>query len=193
MTDDTVVAEAAERLQRGEVVGVPTDTVYGLAVDPWSEQAVAALFEMKGRPRGKPIGLLVGSVEQAEEIVDLDGARALAESHWPGALTLVVRPRVLIPDWIGDRALGTVGVRVPDHDLLRRLLLRVGPLAVTSANLSGQAESHDEISARQAMGDRVSFYVPGACPAGVASTVVDVTGPALRVLRQGPVVVPEAG
>jgi len=185
-----ILDDAVQRLRNGEVVGVPTDTVYGLAVDPWSEPAVSTLYELKGRPRGKPIGLLAGSIDQVETIVDLGPGRDLARRHWPGALTLVVRPHVLIPDWIGDRAVGTVGIRVPDHPLLLTLLARMGPLAVTSANTSGEEESLDEAKAREAIGDEVSLYIPGRCPGGAASTVVDVTGPEPTVLRQGPIAVP---
>lgn len=185
-----ILDDAVQRLRNGEVVGVPTDTVYGLAVDPWSEAGVSTLYDLKGRPWGKPIGLLAGSVEQVEAIVELGPGRDLARRHWPGALTLVVRPHVLISDWIGDKALGTVGVRVPDHPLLLELLARMGPLAVTSANTSGEEESLDEAEAREAIGDRVGLYVPGRCPGGTASTVVDVTGPEPAVLRQGPIAVP---
>lgn len=185
-----ILEDAVQRLRNGEVVGVPTDTVYGLAVDPWSEGAVSALYELKGRPRGKPIGLLAGSIDQVEAIVELGPGRDLARHHWPGALTLVVRPHVLIPDWIGDSAVGTVGIRVPDHPLLLTLLGRMGPLAVTSANTSGGEESLDEGGAREAIGDDVGLYIPGRCPGGAASTVVDVTGPEPTVLRHGPIVVP---
>ncbi len=190
MLTQEILDEAEQRLRSGEVVGVPTDTVYGLAVDPWSESGVSTLYDLKGRPRGKPIGLLAGSVEQVEAIVELGPGRDLAHRHWPGALTLVVRPHVLIPDWIGDKALGTVGVRVPDHRLLLALLGRMGPLAVTSANTSGGEESLDETVAREAIGDRVGLYIPGRCPGGTASTVVDVTGPEPTVLRPGPIAVP---
>jgi L-threonylcarbamoyladenylate synthase len=184
-----ILREAVEQLAAGHVVGVPTDTVYGLAVDPWNEEAVALLYELKGRPAGKPVGLLAASVEQVEEIADLGVGADLARSHWPGALTLVVRPRVVIPDWVGDKALGTVGVRVPDHDLLRGLLAATGPLAVTSANRSGEADLVDDTSARAVFGVQVAAYLPGKSPGGTASTVVDVSGRKLRVLRQGPIIV----
>lgn len=192
MSDESILEGAAAALDRGEVVGVPTDTVYGLAVDPWSEPAIEALYALKGRPEHKPIGLLVASVGQAEEIADLGPGRTLTR-HWPGALTLVVRPRVLIPDWIGDQALRTVGIRVPDHERLRRLLDRTGPLAVTSANRSGEPEMLDDAAARAEFGPGVTVYVPGHSPGGVASTVVDATGEAIRLLRPGPVVIAEDG
>lgn len=185
-------AAAAAAIALGEVVGVPTDTVYGLAVDPWNEEAIERLYDLKGRPEHKPIGLLVASVGQAEEIADLGAGRRLVE-HWPGALTLVVRPRVVIPDWIGDRVVGTVGIRVPDHDELRELLEETGPLAVTSANRSGEADLLDDSAARAIFGDRVRVYLPGRCEGGVASTVIDATGGEVRVLRAGPVVIAEGG
>lgn len=192
MNDEQTLADAAAALARGEVVGVPTDTVYGLAVDPWSESAIEALYDLKGRPEHRPIGLLVASVDQAEEIADLGSGKAVTR-HWPGALTLVVRPRVMIPDWIGDRALRTVGLRVPDHDLLRRLLQMTGPLAVTSANRSGEAEMLDAAAARVEFGSGVAVYVPGHSRGGVASTVVDATGRSVRLLRAGPIVIAEDG
>lgn len=180
------LAEAADVVAAGRVIGVPTDTVYGLAADPWDETAVGMLFTLKGRPDDKPVGLLAASVDQASDIVDLAAARRLADLHWPGALTLVVRPVVVIPDWIGTSSVRTVGIRVPDHDDLRALLARTGPLAVTSANRSGQPETLDDVQARAVFGTEVPLYVPGRCPGGQASTVVDATQGPLEVLRQGP-------
>lgn len=179
---------AAAAIERGDVVGVPTDTVYGIGVDPWNETAVAKLYELKGRPQHKPIGLLAASPEQAAEVADLTPAGRLLE-HWPGAITFVVRPRVLVPDWVGDSALGTVGIRVPDNRVLTDLLERTGPLAVTSANRSGGDDTFDNTAAREVFGNRVAVYLPGRCPGGQASTVVDLTNGSIRVLRQGPVVV----
>lgn len=179
---------AVRALRAGGVVGVPTDTVYGLAVDPWNEAAVAALFRLKGRPAGRPVGLLAASPSQAAEVGDLRPASDLIR-HWPGALTLVVRPRVVIPDWVGDSALQTVGIRVPDHPQLVRLLETTGPLAVTSANRSGEPEALDDVTAREIFGDEVDVYLPGRCPGGTASTVVDATSHPPKVLRRGPVVI----
>ncbi|MEX1038914.1 MAG: L-threonylcarbamoyladenylate synthase [Acidimicrobiia bacterium] len=177
---------ATEALGRGEIVGVPTDTVYGLAIDPFNETAVSRLYELKDRPAGKPIGLLVASTEQADTVAVIDGAaRDLAERYWPGALTLVVSPRIVLSTWVGDEQTRTVGVRVPDHETTLGLLRETGPLAVTSANLSGGPETHDHKEARGVLGDRVSVYIEGSCPGGVASTVVDATGPELVILRQG--------
>ena len=179
---------AFESINNGEVVGLPTDTVYGVGVDPLNERAVATLFEMKGRPDHKPIGLLVASIEQAREIGDFGSqAEKLAITHWPGALTLVVTPKVILSDWVGDTQQRTVGLRVPNHPLALDLLSRTGPLAVTSANRSGGAETMTDTDARSVFGDQVAVYLPGTAPGGQASTVVDATGGTLVVLRQGPV------
>lgn len=183
-----MIAEAVAAIRAGEVVGMPTDTVYGIGVDPRDEAAVARLFELKGRPEHKPVGLLVATVEQAGEIGEInDLAAELARRHWPGGLTLVVTPRVVLADWVGDRQLRTVGIRVPDHPVARALLEETGPLAVTSANESGGAEAMSDREAREIFGDRVAVYLEGVAPGGEASTVVDATGAELTVIREGPV------
>lgn len=183
-----MIERAAEAIDRGEVVGVPTDTVYGIGADPFNPDAVARLFELKGRPDHKPIGVLAATFEQAMEIADIQGPGAdLARRHWPGALTLVVRPRVVMADWVGDHQLRTLGVRVPDHDVAVALLSATGPLAVTSANVSGGPEAMTDDEARAIFGDRIRVYVPGEATGGRSSTVVDATGMELSVLRDGPV------
>ena len=172
----------------GLVVGLPTDTVYGVGADPFDFDAVARLYELKGRPEHKPVGLLVATVDQATEIADLGGTgRALATENWPGALTLVVRPKVVMADWVGDRQRRTLGIRVPDHPVARELLARTGPLAVTSANESGGEETMSDVEARAVFGDRVAVYLEGTAPGGEASTVVDLTAGRPTVIRQGPV------
>ncbi|MGD2042511.1 MAG: L-threonylcarbamoyladenylate synthase [Acidimicrobiia bacterium] len=183
-----MISDAVAAIRAGEVVGLPTDTVYGIGVDPLNEEAVARLFELKGRPEHKPVGLLVATVDQAREIGEIHETVAeLASHHWPGALTLVVTPRVVLADWVGDRQLRTVGIRVPDHSVARALLEETGPLAVTSANESGGAEAMSDREAREIFGDRVAVYLEGVAPGGEASTVVDATGAELSVIRQGPV------
>jgi tRNA threonylcarbamoyl adenosine modification protein (Sua5/YciO/YrdC/YwlC family) len=183
-----VIGEAAAAIAAGEVVGMPTDTVYGIGVDPMVEGAVERLFELKGRPAHKPVGLLVAGLDQAKEIVEMSGAAAdLATRHWPGALTLVVTPRVVLPDWVGDAVARTVGIRVPDHPVALALLQATGPLAVTSANRSGEPEAMSDAEARAIFGDDVAVYLEGRCPGGAPSTVVDATGHTLVVLREGPV------
>ena len=182
------IEQAVSAVRDQDVIGLPTDTVYGMGADPLSEKAVGRLYELKGRPENKPVGLLVASMEQADSIGRLDGVAAeLAATHWPGALTLVVMPKVILADWVGDAQRRTVGLRVPDLPITLELLEATGPLAVTSANLAGGAESMSDEEARAVFGDRVAVYVEGRSPGGQASTVVDVTGPEVVVLRQGPV------
>lgn len=167
---------------------MPTDTVYGIGVDPLNEDAVARLFELKGRPEGKPVGVLAADISQALQLAEIEGAaNELARQFWPGALTLVVRPRVIMADWVGDTQRMTIGIRVPDHTVALDLLGSVGPMAVTSANLSGQADALDDREARMVFGSRVAVYLEGVSPGGQGSTVVDATGTELIVLRQGPV------
>jgi tRNA threonylcarbamoyl adenosine modification protein (Sua5/YciO/YrdC/YwlC family) len=167
---------------------MPTDTVYGVGVDPLNESAVTRLFDLKERPEHKPVGLLVASLAQAKIIGEIEGlAEQLAIAHWPGALTLVVTPRVILANWVGDSQRRTVGIRVPDHPVALQLLEACGPLAVTSANRSGGAEARDDAEARATFGDEVAVYLPGSAPGGEASTVVDATGARLVVLREGPV------
>jgi len=183
-----MIEAALVAILEGQVVGLPTDTVYGIGVDPFNLDAVAKLFELKGRPQDKPVGLLVATVEQAQEIGEVEGeAQAMAREHWPGALTLIVTPKVVMADWVGDQQRRTIGIRVPDHPVARELLELSGPLAVTSANESGGTEAMNDREARVIFGDRVAVYVQGTAPGGEASTVVDVTGTRPAVLRQGPV------
>ena len=187
MSDETL-AEAVEAVRAGLIVGVPTDTVYGVGVDPTNLDAVRALFDLKGRPSHKPVGLLAASLEQAAEVSVITGQAAeLARRHWPGALTLVVRPRVVLSDWVGDEQQRTVGIRVPNHPTAIALLEETGPLSVTSANSSGEPEAMSDGEARAMFGNRVAVYLPGTCPGGEASTVVDVSEGKTIVIREGPI------
>lgn len=182
---------AVEAVQDGRIIGLPTDTVYGLAVDPLNQDAVSALYDAKGRPEHKPLGLLVASVEDAGMIADLHGyAAELAEMFWPGALTLVVAPKVILSDWVGDRQRLTIGIRVPGYEPARDVLALTGPLAVTSANRSGQPDVSSESEAQAIFGDEVAHYVPGRAPGGMPSTVVDATGFRPSVIRQGAIEIP---
>lgn len=183
-----MIERARTAIVAGSVVGLPTDTVYGIGVDPFNNEAVSRLFELKGRPAHKPVGVLVATMEQAAEIARLDGdTSAFAAEHWPGALTLVVTPKVVMADWVGDQQRRTIGIRVPDHPVARELLEMAGPLAVTSANESGGREAMNDREARAIFGDRVACYLEGSSPGKEPSTVVDTTGARPIVIRQGPV------
>lgn len=183
-----MISRAIEAIRAGRIVGIPTDTVYGVGVDPLNEAAVELLFDLKGRPEHKPIGLLAASLEQAAVVGEIHGfAEELARAHWPGALTLIVRPKVILAEWVGDAQTRTVGIRVPDHSVARELLKVTGPLSVTSANRSGKSEAMSHTEAEEIFGDRVAVYLRGSAPGGQASTVVDVSGTEPKVLRDGPV------
>ncbi|MDE0375042.1 MAG: L-threonylcarbamoyladenylate synthase [bacterium] len=175
-------------LRTGQVVGVPTDTVYGLAVDPANEEAVRSLFRIKGRGWQLPLAVLAASFDQIEGLVDwAEADRRLVEPHWPGPLTAVLNARVALAAGVGNHERGTLAVRVPDHDLLRSLLAGSGPLAVTSANPSGSAPALDSVEARALFGGQVPVYLEGERQGGEASTVVDLTRVPPVVLREGPV------
>ena len=181
--------EAALRAVRsGLIIGVPTDTVYGVAVDPADPVAVRSLFDLKERGRHLLLAVLVASLDQAEDLVEFTRvARSLVQAHWPGALTVVLRARAELAGGVGDHRRGTLAVRMPDHRLLRDLLARSGPLAVTSANLSGAPPARDAAGAREALGIGVAVYLDGLCTGGEASTVVDLTRDPPQVLRPGPI------
>ena len=184
------VLEAVVALNAGRLVGVPTDTVYGIAADPWSEGGMRALFELKGRGPEHPIALLAADIEQAHELCVISGrARMLAERFWPGPLTMVLEAATGLPKWIGDQERGTVGVRVPQHPVALELLERAGALAVSSANRTGEPPAVDHQEAQAIFGEAVTGYLHGAGSAGSASTVVDVVADPPRVLRQGPVII----
>ena len=171
-------------------MGFPTDTVYGVAADPYQEEAVTALAQIKGRDRSKPLAVLVADMDQAISLVKFDDlALDLAEKYWPGGLTLVLRRIESVPTWIGDAHSRTVGVRCPDHPLALELLRAFGPLVVTSANKSGDGPALDADQAAEALGGGVAQYLDGTSNGGLPSTVIDLTQPAPLVLRPGPVTI----
>ena len=182
------IDSAVAALRDGDIVGVPTDTLYGLAADPYRQDALESIFELKGRPQVKPLAILVASIEQAMSLAMFtDQALDLADSHWPGALTLIIPRLDTAPDWLGHRERRTIGLRCPAHPVALELLEAAGPLAVTSANISDQAAAVSDLEARNLFGDAVAVYLEGEAPGGVASTIIDLTEPEPLVLREGPV------
>lgn len=183
-------AEAAAVLGDGGVVALPTDTVYGIGVALATPGGVERLFAAKRRPPDKGIMLLLDDAAQAASIgIMTPAAQALADACWPGGLTVIVpqRPDVALPAVLTGGA-PTIGLRAPDHDAPRALARAVGPLPVTSANVSGLPEASDAAEILAQLGDVVDLILDGG-PAhgGPASTVVDCTGPAARILRVGAV------
>jgi L-threonylcarbamoyladenylate synthase len=186
--DEAGRAAAVAALCGGRIVAMPTDTVYGIGVALDASNGLERLFAAKDRPLDKAIVLLVADMEQAEAVgVMTPTAKALAEAFWPGGLTLVLaqQPDSALPAVL-SAGQATIGVRMPDHDCPRALAREMGPLPVTSANLSGRPEARDATGVLAELGERVALVLDGG-PArgGVASTVVDCSGPQTRVLRVG--------
>jgi len=183
------VAEAAAAVRSGRLVVMPTDTVYGIGADAFDSQAVAGLLAAKGRGRDMPVGVLVGSWQTIEGLVYAvpDSARELIRAFWPGALSLVVRQAPSLQWDLGD-ARGTVMLRMPLHPVAIELLRQTGPMAVSSANVSGQPPATTAAEAQRQLGDLVEVYLDGGpSPEQAASTIVDLTVEPARILRQGPV------
>lgn len=175
-------------LTAGGVVVLPTDTVYGLAARAADPVATGRLFACKGRGAGVPIAVLCSDPDQAFGLADDVGAvaRSLASAHWPGAMTLVV-PRRGDLDWDLGEPRTTIGLRCPDDALIQAVAARVGPLATTSANRHGVPTPATAPEAAASLLCTVDLVVDGGPRVGVASTVVDLCGPAPLVLRQGAV------
>ena len=185
---ELAVAAAAAALRSGRPVGVPTDTVYGLAADAADADAIQHLFELKQRPVDRSIAVLVAEVAGAETLVELTApARRLAERFWPGPLTIVAARTSDAPPHLGSGA--TIGVRLPDDDVLRAVA-RPGPLAVTSANLHG-GPTPDTAQGVADMFPTLGLVIDAGPRPGASSTVVDTTGSAPKVLRAGPVTLPQ--
>jgi L-threonylcarbamoyladenylate synthase len=178
--------EAQAALDEGLVIVVPTDTVYGMAARLDRPDAIRSIFEIKGRPEDKPLPVLGADIAQLDGVAEFDaGARKLAESFWPGPLTLVLtRAPGFTVDLGGDPEDGTVGVRVPRSDVLLRLLQESGPLAVTSANRSGRSPASSVEEAQRAFGETAAAYLDGGRAQGFPSTVVALVDE-VRLLRQG--------
>ncbi len=167
---------AIAKLQNGEIIGIPTETVYGLAVDARNPKAVQALRELKGRDANKPFQIMVRSLQDAETLVKIDDrARALAKAFLPGPLSLV------LPKKNGE---GTLAIRIPGHALILSLLEQFGkPLAATSLNPSGKPPARTAEEAKSIYPQLL--ILEGTCDLGVASTVVDLTHEEIRILREG--------
>jgi len=183
------IAAATSALKSGRLVVMPTDTVYGLAADAFDSQGVAGLLAAKGRGRDMPVGVLVGSWHTIEGLVYYvsDSARELIRAFWPGALSLVVQQAPSLRWDLGD-ARGTVMLRMPLQPVALELLRQTGPLAVSSANISGQPAATTAQDARDQLGGLVDVYLDGGqSEQQAASTIVDLTGTEPRLLREGPV------
>ena len=185
----TGIASAISALKGGRLVVLPTDTVYGIGADAFDGSAVAALLAAKGRGRDMPVPVLVGSWHTIDGLVYSvpPAARELIRAFWPGALSLVVRQAPSLQWDLGD-ANGTVMLRMPLHPVAIELLREVGPMAVSSANVSGRPAAVTAAEARDQLGDLVAVYLEaGTSARQAASTIVDLTGAQPRILREGPI------
>jgi tRNA threonylcarbamoyl adenosine modification protein (Sua5/YciO/YrdC/YwlC family) len=180
-------AEAKIALGRSALIVMPTDTVYGLVADAFDPTAVRRLFRAKGRSRRMPIPVLIGSIDTLRALATnvSPDTRELARSFWPGALTLICRQQPSLSWDLGDSR-GTVALRMPDHPDAIDLLQDHGPLAVTSANLTGEPPATTAQQAYESLGESVDVYLDaGPTPGSVPSTIIDATGDDLVVVRQG--------
>ena len=187
---------ARQAIGTGELVVIPTDTVYGVAADAFAPAAVQRLLDAKGRDRTAPPPVLVPGIPTLDALAEVvpDEVRALVAEFWPGGLTVVVRARRTL-DWDLGETRGTVALRMPGHPIALELLAETGPLAVSSANKTGEPAATTAAAAEAMLGDAVAVYLEAGPGGEVGSTIVDATGlesPAgkLRILRSG--VIPDA-
>jgi L-threonylcarbamoyladenylate synthase len=183
------ISAAARAVGSGQLVVLPTDTLYGIGADAFDSTAVGDLLQAKGRGRSMPVPVLIGSWDTMDGLVTFvpDRVRRLIEAFWPGGLTLVVEHAPSLAWDLGDSR-GTVAVRMPLHPVAIELLTQTGPMAVSSANRTGQAPPATVEDAQEQLGDNVSVYLDGGTiPAAMASTIVDVTAEVPKVLRLGAV------
>ncbi len=182
----TALTEAITILRNGGLVAIPTDTVYGLAAMITNGPAIDRLYQAKERSLQKAIAVLIGSLDQIDQVVSYFSADAhrLARRYWPGALTLVVPQHPGLPANLSPTP--TIGVRMPDHVFTLELLRQIGPLATTSANISGGPNPRDAADVLAQLDGRIELLLDGGpAPGGIPSTVVDCTGKELVILREG--------
>ena len=180
------LSTAIEAIAEGSIIGIPTETVYGLGVDPYSEEAVKNLFNIKERDDSKPVSLLIPSYDSVHKLNIITDIPEVVDLYWPGPLTVVVETSEKFVDGVGTKSPNTIGIRVPDNELAIELLNITGPLAVTSANLTGQKEAKNHQEAEEIFKDSVKHYIEGEAVHGNGSTVVDLREPGGEILREGP-------
>ena len=188
--EPSLVSYAAQHIRKGEVLGMPTDTFYGLAADPFNLRAVDRVYEIKTRSRHKPLSLLIENIEQAEELARPLPPEfyALARRFWPGPLTIIVRAASKLPLKVTANT-GNVALRVPNAKIPHEVVKAAGiPITATSANLSGESECTTAEAVRDQLGVRIPIIVDGGTsPREIASTIVDLTDEEARwkILREG--------
>jgi L-threonylcarbamoyladenylate synthase len=180
------IQKAITCIKNEEVVGIPTETVYGIGVDPLSQVAVDKIFNLKGRDENKPLSMLVHSFHDLIKLKIISIVPEIVELYWPGPLTIIVESELNFADGVGTKNPNSIGVRVPDNELTLELLKKTGPLAVTSANISGQEDITNEKDAESVFGDKIGHYLQGSALHGSGSTIVDFRDEEFKVIREGP-------
>ncbi len=184
--DPKAIERAAAVLRRSGLVAIPTDTVYGVAALVNDSQAIERIYQVKERSESKAIAVLIGELSQINQVAasQTETARRLAKAFWPGGLTLVLPRHPYLPKNLSPRP--TIGVRMPDHAFTRRLLAFTGPLATSSANLSGGPNPRNAREVLAQLDGRIELVLDGGeAPGGIPSTVVDCTTASISILRQG--------
>lgn len=185
MQEDNI-QKAIACIKNEEVVGIPTETVYGIGVDPLSQAAVDKIFNLKEREENKPLSILVHSFHDLIKLKIISKVPEIVELYWPGPLTIIVESELNFADGVGTKNPNSIGVRVPDNELALELLKKTGPLAVTSANISGQEDITNEKDAESVFGDKIGHYLQGSALHGSGSTIVDFRDEEFKVIREGP-------
>ncbi|MFP7707494.1 L-threonylcarbamoyladenylate synthase [Trueperella sp. LYQ141] len=186
VNDPLACAQARRVIEAGQVLCLPTDTVYGIGADPRNPQAITALLAAKSRTRQMPPPVLVASIDQARELcAEINvAAQTLMEHYWPGALTIILPARPNL-GWDLGQTNGTVALRMPDSPDTLALLAEIGPLAVTSANLHGRTPARDVDEAYEQLGESIALYLAGpVCASVTPSTIIDLSS-SPRIVRVG--------
>lgn len=185
---DKQIKLAIASLKKGGIVAFPTDTVYGLGADPFNEQAVGRIYDVKKRPHDQPLPLLLADKSDLSKVATSlpDIVWQLAERFWPGGLTLVLNKSPWLPSSVSGGS-DTIAVRIPDHPIPIALMRGLGtPIVGTSANLSGRPSPVTEEEVREQLGDEVDLIIDGGrCPGGTESTVLDISGKVPVLIREG--------
>ena len=177
---------AVTAISNNEIVGIPTETVYGIGVNPTSQTAVNKIFELKERDEEKPLSILISSFYDIHKLGVVSTIPEVVELYWPGPLTIIVETTLEFSDGVGTKSPNTIGIRVPDNDLAIELLKITGPLAVTSANISGNEDVKSDVDAQNIFGDAIKHYIKGEALHGSGSTIIDLREEGGRILREGP-------
>ncbi len=183
--DKSQFQEITDLIRDSQVVAFPTDTVYGLGIRYDREVAVKRLKEAKQRDANKPFPLMVSNIEQIDQVAYLDSAYSEVVKHlMPGALTIIVKKKTVIPDY-ATNGKNTIAIRMPDDKFVLELLEELGPLLVTSANMSGEKAANDEKEVLKQLDGRIAAVVKGHSLSAIPSTIVDLTTKQIKILRQG--------